>query len=158
MSSAARRWSAVAGGFVLAACATALGEQDVGVERIAARWLPPITAGQTSVAELSRTLGPPTATIGGGEHCWVLMPVDAEARVEVRSDGYCPGQASLGGGATRTAHRAELLRTGVCRCVTAAELAARALWPTVREAEFHLVVVDDGDGRVARWSLLRVLP
>lgn len=158
MTRASARRIAVAGGAVLAACATGLGEQDVAIDRIAARWLPAIQVGITSVAELERRLGPPTTTFGAAEHCWVLVPVDADARVDVRDDGCCPSMASLGGGAARTAHRAELLRNGECRVVAAADLAARCLWPTVREAEFHLVVVAGGDGRVARWSLVRVLP
>ncbi len=146
-------------GALLAACATPLDEAEVAVDRVAARWLPPIVPGETPMAVLEAAFGAPTASFDAGRlRCWVIAMVEADAKVEVRADGTVPSPVVLGGGRERSARRAALLQRGDRRVVSAADLAARELWPTVREAEFHLVALDDGRGRIARHALVRVLP
>lgn len=145
----------------LAACATPLDEARVEPMHAQQRWLPAIVADATPVGALERSFGPPTATFERGRlRCWALMLVEKGLAVDVDDDGRMRPQPAVdrGSGAARTARREAIDAAGELRAVTAADVAARALWPVWREAEFHLVAVVDEEGLVSRWSFVRVLP
>lgn len=145
----------------LAGCATPLAERHVEAAHVQQRWLPAIVEGRTPVGALERAFGPPTATFEGGRlRCWVLMLVEKGLAVEVDNAGRMRGGAVelLRSGEARTRRRAAIDADGELRAVTPADHAARALWPTWREAEFHLVAVVDEEGRIERWSFPRALP
>lgn len=145
----------------LAGCATSLAEQHVEAAHVRQRWLPAIVEGKTPVGTIERAFGPPTAAFEGGRlRCWALMLVEKGLVVDVDGDGRVRGGdfALLRTGEARSGRRAALDAAGELRAVTAADVAARALWPTWREAEFHLVACVDEEGIVARWTFTRVLP
>ncbi|MFN9707113.1 MAG: hypothetical protein ACK595_20150, partial [Planctomycetota bacterium] len=113
------------------------------------------------VAVLEQAFGPATATGGQGRlRGWALMlvvrgqPSDVEARGVMRPTPAIDRSS----GAARSARRAALAVDGALRAVAPADHAVRALWPVWREVEHHLTVVVDEEGRVARWSFVRVLP
>lgn len=146
---------------LLGGCASPLAERFVETAHVQARWLPPITAGATPVGALAQAFGPPTAVFEGGHlRCWVLMLVEKELAVDVDDDGCMRGGAveRPHSGEARTQRRAALDAAGELRTVTPADHAARALWPTWREAEYHLVAAVDEAGIVERWSFTRALP
>jgi hypothetical protein len=144
-----------------AACESALDERCVELAVVAERMLPPIVDGATTLAELAQALGAPAAEFEGGRvRGWALLLVEPDLRVDVDDDGMMQPSRPIdrGSGAARSARREALAAQGALRVVTAADVAGRALWPTWREAEYHLLVVDDGSGRVGRHAVLRVLP
>lgn len=146
---------------VLGACATPLAEELVEPMRVQQRWLPEVVVGKTPVGAIERSFGPPTATFEHGRlRCWALMLVEKGLTVDVDDEGRMRPHPEVdrGSGAARTARRAAIDAAGELRAVTAADHAARALWPAWREAEFHLVAVVDEEGLVERWSFLRALP
>lgn len=156
-----RRVLAVVGTALLAACATPLREENVELARVRARWLPTLLDDETPVAALTKSFGDPTATFEGGRlRCWVLMLVEKDLQVVVDADGAVQATPAVdrSSGEARSARRAALDAAGTLRPVTAQDLAERALWPTWREAECHLVVAVDANGYVVRHQLLRVLP
>jgi hypothetical protein len=143
------------------ACQSLIGEEHVGLEHVQVRWLPSIDDGRTPVQALEGSLGAPSARFEHGRlRCWVLMLVEKGLRVDVDGDGLMrpSPEVDRSTGAARTRRRAGIDAGGECRVVSANDVIARDLWPTWREAEFHLVVVVAADGRIERHSLLRVLP
>jgi len=155
------RWSAAALALLPAACATPLVEDHVATAHVQQRWAPAIVAGETPVAALERAFGPPTATFEQGRlRGWVLMLVEKGLVVAVDDEGRVRTEPPVrrDSGAARSARRAAIDADGELRTVAAADLAERALWPTWREGEYHLIASVDAAGRVARWSFRRVLP
>lgn len=160
MTARPHRRSAAAAALLLGACISPLAEEHVALAA-AQRHLPALVAGSTPVAAIEQAYGPATATMEQGRlRCWVLMLVEPRLDVDVDGNGRMRPipPVDRGSGAARTARRAALAAAGSLRVVSPADHAARALWPAWREAEYHLTAVVDAQGRVARWSFVRVLP
>jgi hypothetical protein len=145
---------------LLGACVSPLAEEHVATALVQQR-LPAITAGSTPVAVLEQAFGPATATFEQGRlRCWALMLVERGLAIAVDARGVMRPTPAIdrSSGAARSARRAALAVDGALRAVAPADHAVRALWPVWREVEHHLTVVVDEEGRVARWSFVRVLP
>lgn len=159
-AAATLRLGAVSLVLLLGACVAQLSEDHVGPESIQ-RLLPALTPGATPVAALEQAYGPATVAFEQGRlRCWVLMLVEPDLRIDVDGEGLMRATPPVDreSGTARSARRAALVAAGALRAVSPADHAARALWPVWREAEYHLTAVVDARGRVADWSLVRVLP
>lgn len=141
-------------------CVASLSEVHVAPADLQ-RHLPAIVVGDTPVATLERAFGPPTARFEQGRlRCWALMLVEKDLAIDVDDHGVMRPQPPVvaDSGTARSARRAALAAAGSLRAVSPTDHAARALWPVWREVECHLTAVVDAEGRVERWSFVRVLP
>lgn len=140
-------------------CATPLREDCVEPVHIRERWLPPIENGCTTIDTLGARLGQETRRFESGSvRVWVLVLVESEVEPDLATYLATESAWRWRSGDARSAYRERLDRHGRLATVSAEAIELRRLWPTRREAEYHLIVSVDDHGVVQRHSLLRVLP
>lgn len=155
------RWGLLILVLIAGGCRAPMADDTYVCESYAAsHYVPPVTDGTTTVAEVTARLGAPSFQAEGGRlTAWrvILVQSDRELTFAEYEQGACFGDPWVGA-KLLSARREKVARDGVVLVAGPEMLSERPRLLACRDAEYSLVLVADPRGTVIRHAFRRIPP